>query len=275
MVHISIIDYYIAEHSFIYKPIKTITVRENPRGIATNENTNRIYVSNEGNNTISVIDGNTNKLVKTIPVGANPYNLVVNPNTNMIYVANYGNGNGNTVSVIDGNTNKLVKTIPVGYSPMAIAINPDTKMIYVTNIDHNKIYIINGTTNNVTAGVSFEINSGYLDCNPGGKISNNSYITYDLYTVVKCKANPNSGFVFSSWSGMPNKTDTTKPGDIQFNVTRYGTLTANFMPAGPTVALPKEFYDLLSAIVIGVILGPIVGWLIPFLVDRSEKERQT
>jgi YVTN family beta-propeller protein len=272
---ISIIDYYryrfVADQSFIQLTNKTVIVGESPTGIAINAITNRIYVSNEHSNTISVIDGKTNNVVKTILVGTGPFHLVVNPNTNMIYVAN---SDDNTISVIDGKTNNVVKTIIVGYSPWGLAIDPDTNMIYITNNEHNKIYIINGTTNSVTAGVSIKNNSGYLDCKPGGEILSNSYITYDLYTAVKCKANPTSGFMFSSWySDLPHNIDTSA---IRLNISRYGTLSANFakIPVSPPVELPEKFYDTLWALFVALVLGPIAGWLIPYLADRSEKEKQ-
>ncbi|MFZ0512119.1 MAG: hypothetical protein WAM14_10980, partial [Candidatus Nitrosopolaris sp.] len=57
---------------------------------------------------------------------------------------------------------------------------------------------------------------------------NNDYIVYDLYTIVTCRAEPNSGFIFSSWSGY-TAYNTTATNPAPFNVTRYGTLTANAM----------------------------------------------
>ncbi|MCH7559881.1 MAG: YncE family protein [Thaumarchaeota archaeon] len=45
--------------------IKRIEVGSFPKDIVVNPNTNKIYVSNEGDGTISVIDGNTDEVVKT------------------------------------------------------------------------------------------------------------------------------------------------------------------------------------------------------------------
>lgn len=50
--------------------------------------TNRIYISNESNNNISVIDGNTNTVIATVTVSANPLGVDVNTETNRIYVSN-------------------------------------------------------------------------------------------------------------------------------------------------------------------------------------------
>jgi len=81
-----------------------IQVGKTPVGIAVDPNTNRIYVSNSHNNTVSVIDGATNRVIgDPIPVGEGPRGIAVDPNTHLVYVTNPGS---NTVSVIDGATNK-------------------------------------------------------------------------------------------------------------------------------------------------------------------------
>jgi YVTN family beta-propeller protein len=110
---------------------------------------NTIYVTNVKDNTVSVINGQTNNVVTTIPVGNGPDAIGVNPTTNMIYVANYTN----TVSVINGQTNNVVATIPVGNEPYGIGINPTTNMIYVANLGNNTVSVINGQTNNVVATI--------------------------------------------------------------------------------------------------------------------------
>src|SRR5919112_1991383 len=85
-----------------------IPVGKTPVGIAVDPNTNRIYVSNSNNNTVSVIDGATNRVIgDPIPVGEGPFGIAVDPNTNRIYVSNYFSDN-NTVSVIDGATNRVI-----------------------------------------------------------------------------------------------------------------------------------------------------------------------
>jgi YVTN family beta-propeller protein len=73
-----------------------------------------IYVTNVDSNTVSVIDGSTNKVVATIQIG-NPNladdfefasHTAVNPKTDMIYLTNQ---DVNTINVIDGKTNKVLR----------------------------------------------------------------------------------------------------------------------------------------------------------------------
>ena len=57
----------------------TIPVGDNPNGVGVNPLTNLIYVTNQDDNTVSVIDGVTNLVITTIPVGSRPFSVGVNP----------------------------------------------------------------------------------------------------------------------------------------------------------------------------------------------------
>jgi YVTN family beta-propeller protein len=65
-----------------YQVTATIPVGSNPNGVGVNPLTNRIYVANNGNNTVSVIDGLANAVIATVPVGSGPVGIGVNPSTN-------------------------------------------------------------------------------------------------------------------------------------------------------------------------------------------------
>jgi len=53
------------------------------------QNHNKVYVTNVGSGTISVIDASRNKVTAKITVGKSPVGIAVNPTTNTIYVTNY------------------------------------------------------------------------------------------------------------------------------------------------------------------------------------------
>ena len=58
-----------------------------------------LYITNLRYDTVSVIDGVTDKLLADIKVGISPEGVSARSDRDMIYVANSGS---NTVSVIDG-----------------------------------------------------------------------------------------------------------------------------------------------------------------------------
>ena len=90
-------------------------------GTVTVQAQTRAYVTNGGDNTVSVIDTATNTVVATIPVGQFPFGVAITPDGTRAYVPNAGD---NTVSVINTATNTVVATVPVGGGPFGVAITP-------------------------------------------------------------------------------------------------------------------------------------------------------
>src|SRR5271157_6002221 len=139
--------------------IATVPVGNSPFGVAVNSATNKTYVANYSDNTVTVIDGATNT-TKTVNVGAYPCGVAVNPSTNKIYVSNSCGNDPNcnsmgTVTVIDGATNNTTM-VNAGAYPYALAVNSMTNKIYVENdcgndlscSSNGTVTVIDGATNN-------------------------------------------------------------------------------------------------------------------------------
>ena len=271
--------------------IKDIPVGKNPQAIAFSPDKITVYVTNAGSRTVSVINGNNNSKIKDIPVGKNPQDIAVNPySTDKVYVTNAGS---DTVSVINGNNNSKIKDIPVGNNPQAINLNYNTKTVYVANSGSDSISVIDGESDNLVARVRFNIdpsNSGYIICN-NIDTPINQYLYVSSGTT--CTATPNKGFEFSSWvenlkqnSTRNIKTSTSSDSQLKsflntfgiisndtgatFNVTRFGTFTANFR------ALPAPIPAAYWIPLYGVIVSSIVGWSIPSIIRwiSSKKQRR-
>jgi len=105
------------------------------------------YISNYGDNTVSVIDTAIDTVTATIHVGIWPYGIAITPDGSKVYVSNCYS---NTTSVIDTSTNTVTATVPVGLYPTGIAVTPDGTKVYVADTN---ISIINTSTNTVTATV--------------------------------------------------------------------------------------------------------------------------
>jgi YVTN family beta-propeller protein len=112
------------------------------------------FVTNSGNNTVSVIDGTTNKNISNpIELGKSPFGVAINSISNRAYVTNT---HDNSVSVIDyvtfvnrTFTGKVIDNIKVGIFPTAIAVDSNTGRVYVANSGGNTVSVINGSTNRV------------------------------------------------------------------------------------------------------------------------------
>ena len=149
----------------------TLPVGITPQAVAVNPVTNKVYVANGNDNTVTVIDGPTNNTT-TITVGYGPSAVAVNSVTNKIYVANEGD---NTVTVIDGFTNNTVP-VPVGSYPIAVAVNSATNKIYVTDEGDNTVTVIDGVTNNTST-----VTVGYYPSAVGVNPSTNKIYVVNSY----------------------------------------------------------------------------------------------
>src|SRR5437773_2529955 len=100
--------------------IATIPVGAYPQGIAYDSANGDLYVTNAGDNTVSVISGQTNTVVGSpITVGNDPFGIALDFANGNLYVTN---ADSNTVSAISGQTNKVVGIpIHVGSLPDGIA----------------------------------------------------------------------------------------------------------------------------------------------------------
>jgi DNA-binding beta-propeller fold protein YncE len=160
-----------------------------PLGIAVDEATNTIYVTNASDGTVSVINGATcnagntsgcDKKPTTVRVGAFGDAVTVDPVTNMVFVTNQDAHPG-TVSVIKGNSctgshpsgcaHQPFTTINVGGGPSGIGVNPVTNTIYVANTgeDSNNVPAPDGNTLSVINGATCKL-TDKSGCTPVGTV---------------------------------------------------------------------------------------------------------
>lgn len=107
--------------------VTSIKTGMQPTSLVMNKKQDRLYVSNSGSDTVSIIDTQTDKVIKTILTrpaalrglpGATPLGLALSPDEQTLYVAL---GGMNAVGVIDLRENSLAGYIPAGWYPTAVA----------------------------------------------------------------------------------------------------------------------------------------------------------
>ena len=106
-----------------------------------------LYVANNQDGTVSVIDTVGNTVVRTIEVGGHPY--AVAAARDRVFITDYGFYGGHSnhcVSVIDATQCRVVDVLPAGYYPTAIAVAPDERRMYVTNDEGSYTRTHPGTT---------------------------------------------------------------------------------------------------------------------------------
>jgi YVTN family beta-propeller protein len=88
-------------------------------GISVHPDGRRVFISNGGDASVSVLDVERMALVATIPVGQRPWNMALTPDGRKLYVAC---GRSGAVSVIDTETLQRVADVAVGKLPWGVVV---------------------------------------------------------------------------------------------------------------------------------------------------------
>jgi PQQ-dependent catabolism-associated beta-propeller protein len=107
--------------------------------LATPAQAEKIFVSNEKDNTLSVIDGATLEVVDTISVGRRPRAMALSNDGEHLFVAV---GDDEMVDVVDVETHEVVRRLASGPDPEVIRVDPNRPYIYVSNEDDNMVTVI-------------------------------------------------------------------------------------------------------------------------------------
>ncbi len=99
------------------------------------------YVSNEGSDTLSVIDRSLDRVVAVLAVGKAPRGIAITRDTTRAFVVNSG---ASTLGVVDINTNRVIHTtnLEVGAGASDAVITPDGRTLYVSNSALNSVSAI-------------------------------------------------------------------------------------------------------------------------------------
>ena len=101
-----------------------------PCAVAINSKTNKAYVVNYLDNSVTVVDAGNSLAVTTVKVGERPQAVAIDETTDRVYVANSASS---SVTVIDAGRNRVLGTLKAGIHPFAIVVDSHTKMAYVAN----------------------------------------------------------------------------------------------------------------------------------------------
>src|SRR6516162_5626579 len=89
----------------------------------------KAYIGNFADNTVSVLDTATNKVIATIPTEPGPHGMAISQDGRTVYVSGDGSS---SLSVIDTATDRVVQTVQVGKTPNGVALTPDGRLLLVT-----------------------------------------------------------------------------------------------------------------------------------------------
>jgi ELWxxDGT repeat protein/YVTN family beta-propeller protein len=113
-----------------HEVVATLPAGDDPNGIATSADGQRVYVTNFFSNDVTVVDTATQRVVDTIAVGDGPVGIAVSPDGQRAYVANRARA---SVSVIDIAAGQVEESVAVDRGPNSVALTPDGATAAVTS----------------------------------------------------------------------------------------------------------------------------------------------
>src|SRR5215468_7158330 len=101
-------------------------------GVAGDAVAYTVYVSNEKDNSITVIDSATLEVKHTIPVGQRPRGIMLTKDGKSLLICA---SDDDTVQILDLATEQIVGTLPSGPDPEQLNIHPSGNPVYIANED--------------------------------------------------------------------------------------------------------------------------------------------
>ena len=242
-----------------------IPVGKRPQGIdGIDEDYEKLYVANNGNNTVSVINISDIKNIQVldpIKVGLNPYDIAINDRLEKVYVVNKGS---DSISVIDPKTDELVTGVKFSINPLgsgsircgtnasSLVLTPVLEYFYLKP-NSECTAIPNKGYDFVNWEQKFQETSGQLITIQASVSENIGDYIRDFYHSA------------AKFFAMP-----LQKNESSLNVTEFGEYIANFKEVPPP--LPADYWVSLSTIIATALIGSL---LIPAAVGRFKSRRQT
>lgn len=132
----------------------TNCVGTNPIAMVQATNNGFIYVLNQGDNSVSVLNSSTTP-VGTITtangLGQNPVSVTTSTNGSWIFVVTQGNGvNPGALDIISAGSATVAASVPLGVGPTFSVIDPNLNRLYVANTRDNTVTVLDASNVNTS-----------------------------------------------------------------------------------------------------------------------------
>ncbi|MGB0467417.1 MAG: YVTN family beta-propeller repeat protein [Pontibacterium sp.] len=108
------------------------------------------YVTNEKDDTLSLIDLETLKVTETINVGQRPRGITLSRDMDKLYICT---SDSDTVQVMDIKTHTIIAELPSGEDPEQFALHPNNKHLYIANEDDALVTVVDTESHAVLAQI--------------------------------------------------------------------------------------------------------------------------
>ena len=205
------------------------------QGIAVNSTRHLVYVTNEDDGTVTVIDGTMNTTLTTTTVDASPGGIAVDPNIGVVYVA------AQNVTLLDAATGAVITSIPVGGPAVAVAVDSNSGLAwFLVNSIPATVVAIDGAARAIRTQVSLpsQVISSYsgIAVDPGSRVYVSQFTSGMVWPIDTTAAPPVVG---TSFSGAPQYAEAVgvDPGSHSVYVVDSGNNAVNIFTKDGTTKL--------------------------------------
>ncbi|WP_104205194.1 PQQ-dependent catabolism-associated beta-propeller protein [Billgrantia saliphila] len=145
----------------------------------------RIFVSNEKDNTVSVIDGASLEVIETIRVGRRPRAMAFSSDGSELFVAV---GDDESIDMIDLETLKVVRSQSSGEDPEVIRVDPNRPYVYVSNEDDNIVSVLDYERRSLVTEIPVGVEPEGLGISPDGRWLISTTETSNMAHIIDLEA---------------------------------------------------------------------------------------
>jgi len=168
--------------------VRTFAVGVFPTSVALNPTSNRGYVANNVDDTVSVFDSAS--VYATVPVATAPNAVAVDAAGRRVYVSN----DFSTLTVMDAIASTVVASVPVGTCASGLAVHPSGSVAYVATCTPQQIYVVDAFSDTVTSTIPLPFEPADIAVNPAGTRIYASSPSTAAFTVIETGTNVTTSF---------------------------------------------------------------------------------
>jgi PQQ-dependent catabolism-associated beta-propeller protein len=137
----------------------------------------KVFISNEKENTISVIDSEKMEVIHTIKTGNRPRGIILSKDGKWVIVCT---SDDNRMQVYDAETFQYVKDLPSGPDPELPILHTSGNPLYVSNEDDNLVTVVDIFKGTIITDVPVGVEPEGMGMSPDGKVLVNTSETTNM-----------------------------------------------------------------------------------------------
>jgi PQQ-dependent catabolism-associated beta-propeller protein len=135
------------------------------------------FVTNEKDNTVSVIDTEKLEVIKTFKVGQRPRGVILSKDAKWLIICA---SDDNIVQVYDAHTFKFIKSLPSGPDPELLILHPSGNPLYIANEDDNLVTVVDIEQGKILTDIPVGVEPEGMGMSPDGKVLVNTSETTNM-----------------------------------------------------------------------------------------------